>query len=127
MRGNNKAVLERAKRHILSFYAGNGGRKGMIANGNSAGGATDYHKGVRLVEGGDFLISYYDQRKALSKIYGTPKAQADKYSDDKVWQQYKHICGRAYEAIAKEKPKKRRKKAVGHKKAKNGGCVGFLI
>lgn len=127
MKGNNKAVLESAKRHILSFYVGNGGKKTLLKDGEAIGGATDYHKGKNLCEGGTFYVYDKDVRPALQKIMHESKKEAEKYSDDKVWQQYMHICGRAYEEIAKEKPKKRRKRTVKHKQAKKAANLGFLF
>ena len=110
MRGNTKAVMEAAKRHFLSFYRGNGGAKGMIADGEAAGGYTDYHKGKKLALGGNYLIYLGDVKEAVRKIMKQTKAEAAKYSDEKAWQQYLHLAGKAYEAIKKEKSKPAAKK-----------------
>lgn len=130
MKGNTKKVLDSAKRHILSFYAGEGGKKALLADGNAVGGATDYHKGKNLCEGGSFYVYDREVRPALQKIMHQSKKESEKYSDQKVWQQYMHMCGRAYEAIAREKPKmrkKRRKSSTGRKSRPSGGCVGFFV
>ena len=61
---------------------------------------------------------------------GNTKKEAKKYSDDRVWKQYCHMAGRAYESLARKKPKmrkKRRKSSTGRKSRPSGGCVGFFV
>lgn len=75
--------------------AGNGGRYGY---------SSDYEKGSYLVQGGCCAISYYDQRKMLAKIYG--KQNVDNWPDDKVFNTYKHLIGREYAAMLRERNKR---------------------
>lgn len=65
---------------------------------------SDYQKGAALVDGGCFACYYHDQRKFLSKIYG--KKKVDSWENDKVHNTYKHLIGREYDAMLREKNKK---------------------
>ena len=79
----------------LDADAGNGGRYGY---------SSDYDKGAYLVQAGCCAISYNDQRKMLSKIYG--KQNVDKWDGNKVHNTYKHLIGREYASMLRERNKK---------------------
>lgn len=70
--------------------------------------ASDYLKGSALVDIGDFRIYYDDQRKFLAKIYG--KKNVDNWANDKVHKTYKHLIGREYVSMLREREKKQRGK-----------------
>lgn len=68
---------------------------------------SDYQKGAGLVDGGRFACYWDDQRKMLRKIYGS---QVDQWSGHKVHGTYKHLIGREYEAMLREKKQRKQKK-----------------
>lgn len=81
--------------------AGNGGRRVYVSN---------YDKGAYLVQSGCCAIYYGDQAKMLSKIYG--KKNVDKWSSNKIHNTYKHLIGREYDSMQKEKRKTTIRKAT---------------
>lgn len=65
---------------------------------------SDYTKGAVLVDGGCFACYYDDQRVMLGKIYG--KDNVKNWSGDKVHNTYKHLIGREYAAMLRERNKR---------------------
>jgi len=76
--------------------AGNGGVYGKRY-------VSDYQKGAYLVDAGEFRISYYDQGQFLSQIYG--KENVAKWEGQKIHETYKHLIGREYNAMLREREK----------------------
>ena len=68
---------------------------------------SDYTKGAGLVDGGCFACYYDDQRVMLGKIYG--KDNVKNWSGDKVHNTYKHLIGREYAAMLRERNKGKRR------------------
>ncbi len=66
---------------------------------------TDYTKGAALVDGGCFACYYNDQRKMLNKIYG--KRNVDTWDNQKIHNTYKHLIGREYAAMLREKDRRK--------------------
>ena len=62
---------------------------------------TDYQKGVYMAEGGSFLVYYTDQRDFIKKTLEQTEEEANKYTDQKVFETYKHMVGKAVERLAK--------------------------
>lgn len=71
----------------------NAGRRGYVS---------DYHKGAGLVDAASLAI--YDQDRMLSKIYG--KDAVRNWSMAKRHEVYKHLIGREYAAMLRERQKK---------------------
>lgn len=69
---------------------------------------SDYQKGAGLVDGGCFRCYYSDQREFLAKIYG--KKNVDNWANHKVHNTYKHLIGREYVSMLREREKKQRGK-----------------
>ena len=64
---------------------------------------SNYQKGAGLVDGG-YLVCYYDdQKKMLRKIYGK---KVDDWSGEKTHATYRHLIGREYDAMLREREKK---------------------
>lgn len=68
---------------------------------------SDYTKGAGLVDSGFFACSCDDQRVMLGKIYG--KDNVKNWSGDKVYNTYKHLIGREYDAMKREETAKKAK------------------
>jgi hypothetical protein len=67
---------------------------------------SDYQKGRGLVDAGEFRCYHSDQAEFLSRIYG--KKNVDKWSGTKIHNTYAHLIGREYNAMLREKEKKRK-------------------
>ena len=77
----------------------------MDADSYNAGGRgwhSDYAKGAALVDAGGLACYYSDQRNMLRKIYGK---QVDNWSGNQVHSKYKHLIGREYAAMMRQKRK----------------------
>ena len=98
---NTKKAIENAKKHFLSYYEGN--VQQLLDDGRAVGGFTDYQKGVNLARGGSFACYYWDERDAIREILEETEQEANKYSDDKVFDTYCHLAGRVYEKLASGK------------------------
>jgi predicted RecB family endonuclease len=96
MKSNCKIVNDKIKQHIMEYVEDyEYGIETLIENLNAVkfGDVTDNYKAmVKLVEGGEFLISYCDQRDFLNSLGINPDNK--EYSDDKVWDLYKHLIAR---------------------------------
>ena len=66
---------------------------------------SNYNKGAGLVDAGALACYYDDQRVMLGKIYG--RANVNKWSGSKVHNTYKHLIGREYDAMLREKRKRK--------------------
>ena len=69
---------------------------------------TDYTKGAALVDAGCLACYYDDQRVMLGQIYGVENVQ--NWTGDKVHNTYKHLIGREYAAMLRERDKRNGKK-----------------
>lgn len=65
--------------------------------------ATDYQKGAYLVDAG--CLAIWDQYKMLGKIYG--KNNVKNWTNDKKHNVYKHLIGREFASMLKEKRKRK--------------------
>lgn len=45
----------------------------------------------KFVQGGCFLVYYDSVRKFLQELYDETDEEAERYSDEQVWRQYKHV------------------------------------
>ena len=96
---NTKKAIENAKKHFLSYYDGD--KEALLRDGEAVGGFTAYHKGANLAKGGSFACYYWNQRDAIREILEETVEEANKYSDDKVFNVYCHLAGRVYENLKK--------------------------
>lgn len=106
---NTKIVKNRIQRHIRDHGWGKKSLREQIKSlKRDPRVYTDYQAGLKLVDGGSFDI-YYDQvKKTLNKEFKI-NPQNKKYSDDKSWQQYRHLIAREIENMIKPpKPRKKR-------------------
>lgn len=69
---------------------------------------SNYNKGAGLVDAGSLACYYDDQRVMLGKIYGKEKVK--NWDGNKVHATYRHLIGREYDAMLREKAKKKPKK-----------------
>lgn len=100
---DKRTRLQRMKSNADSYNAG----VGSPSNGYRYQ-PTDYQKGAALVDAGCYRCYYSDQREFLSKIYG--KSNVEGWENDKVHNTYKHLIGREYDAMLREKRNKKKKK-----------------
>lgn len=64
---------------------------------------SDYQKGAGLVDGGALACYYDDQKKMLRRIYGK---SVDDWSGKKTHETYRHLIGREYDAMLREREKR---------------------
>lgn len=64
---------------------------------------SDYQKGAGLVDGGALACYYDDQKKMLRRIYGKG---VDGWSGKKTHETYRHLIGREYDAMLREREKR---------------------
>ena len=69
---------------------------------------TNYNKGAGLVDAGCLACYYNDQRVMLGKIYG--KKNVENWDGNKVHNTYKHLIGREYDSMLRERNTKKRGK-----------------
>ena len=74
-----KQQMTKAAKHIVDYYG-----EGFLED------AKTYGKAAELVQDGCFLIWYADARAFLKDLYEESEEQSEKYSNEKVWEQYKH-------------------------------------
>lgn len=87
MKTNTKLVKDRIKRHIKSFINIKDLKSQIkaVKYGNmSDSEAIDY-----IIQGGQFLIYYYDVKNFLNRLGINPDNKV--YSDNKSWQLYKNL------------------------------------
>ncbi len=90
-RSNSKIVNDKVDKHVKSFYDD---IKLLADNKNSAGGS------IKLVESGDFLVYYYDQRKFLDSLNLNNKNNRE-FDDQEVWNMYKLLVSRSIDRLTK--------------------------
>lgn len=88
-RSNSKIIKTACAFHVCDYYDHSDGLK---ADYIAAGGAK------QLVEGGNFLISYYDQRKFLNKL-DLNNNSGREFSNQEVFDMYVLLISRAIEEI----------------------------
>ena len=98
---NTKKAIENAKKHFLSYYDGD--TEALLRDGEAVGGFTSYQKGVNLAKGGSFACYYWDEREAIKEILEETDEEANRFSDDKVFDTYCHLAGRVYDKLASGK------------------------
>lgn len=112
-KSTTKKSKELIRKEMLSYFParGYGVRSNLYAMKIDAeGGAnprehlTDYAKGSNLVQNGCLRIYYDDQAEFLSKIYGKDKIK--KWDNQKIHDTYKHLVGREYSSMLREKGRK---------------------
>lgn len=91
----NKIIIEKNKKHILQYYT----RKSFVSQVKSLicrQYPTPYHAVLHMVEGGCFLIYYFDVNNYLEKKLGLPNrdSRGREYSDVKSWELYCHLLAR---------------------------------
>jgi hypothetical protein len=104
---NNKQVMLQMKEHVLDNFKQENYGGCPVAMQNVVNqieymqnpGETVYQTAERYVEGGSLLVYYYDQRKFLQELLQQTDEQSSKYSDDKVWKLYIHLCARAINGL----------------------------
>lgn len=96
---NTKKINEAFKQHVLDCYDIND----LKANMDAVGGVNEYRKGAGLVEGGSFLVYYYEVKDFLMEVLEQTEDEANKYSDEKSWELYKHKVAQACERLYKGK------------------------
>lgn len=93
-RTNSKSVVEAVDKHIKTFYE------------TEADLAADYHavndKAEALVEGGNFLISYHDQRNFLDSLQLNNNSGRE-FTDDQVFKMYITLLSRGIKQIVEGK------------------------
>jgi len=85
---------EKFEQHVLDFY----NVEDLRADANAAGYGcmTTYQKGFKMVQGGCFLISYYDQNEFFKEC-GFTKSK----NNDDTFDRYAHGIALAIERILK--------------------------
>ena len=78
---------ETAKAIALGYYDNN--IDALLADVNAAGGATAF------IQGGGLAIPYDDQRAELREVYEQTEAQANKYTNEQVFNTYIYVMGQA--------------------------------
>ena len=102
MKSYSKINRQKIQAHILERYDEEmGGVQGLRENVQAARHPRDSEEeaAIRLVEGGDFLISYYDQRQFIDSLELNDTKKD--YSDGEVWHKYKHLLAREINNLIK--------------------------
>lgn len=89
-RSNSKLVKTACAFHVCDYYDT---RDDLVADYNAVDGDAK-----RLVEGGNFLISYYDQREFLNKLDLNNNSKRE-FSDNEVFKMYVYLVSRAIDDI----------------------------
>lgn len=97
-----QSSLDAMKRDADAYNADSQYRTGYRAPSN-------YQKGAALVDAGALACYYDDQKKMLRKIYGK---RVDDWSGEKTHATYKHLIGREYDAMLRERDKQKNAKSV---------------
>ena len=97
---NTKEVRRIMEEHIISAYED---KKALIdtAKGLNHECFSWFQAGVKMAKDGCFLVYYGQAREFLQELFKQTKEQADKYTDEKVWNTYCNMCGMALERVAK--------------------------
>ena len=94
-KANSKHVIDMVDEHIKDNYESLGD---LLGNVDAVGG---YNHASKLVEGGDFLISYYDQRQFLDTLLLNNKSGRG-FTDDQVFKMYVLLVTRGIQRIYKQ-------------------------
>jgi hypothetical protein len=89
-RSNSKVVKTACAFHVCDYYDT---RDDLVADYNAVNG-----NAKKLVEGGNFLISYYDQRNFLDGLHLNNNSGRE-FSDQEVFNMYVLLISRAIEDI----------------------------
>ncbi len=89
-RSNSKSVKTACAFHVCDYYES---RADLVADYNAVA-----CKASSLVTGGNFLISYFDQREFLNKL-NLNNNSGREFSDDEVFKMYVLLVSRAIEDI----------------------------
>ena len=117
LRTTNKIVQERLRVHVLENFAE--AAEHQRDNGNPKatplsclveqidymrhGNRSIYQTGIDYAEGGSMLVYYQEQRDFLREILKQTKAEADKFSDDKVFKLYCHLVAKTIAKLYTER------------------------
>ena len=128
-KSTTKAAKTAVRSEIRSFFSPSTGKGGRSSLENMKKAAdsynadmlpkyhpSDYTKGAALVDGGWMASVPEEQSRLLSKIYG--KENVKSWSADKIHNTYRHLVGREYDAMLREKEcaqKKANRKVSGQK------------
>lgn len=94
-KANSKHIIDVIDGHIKNMYESVGD---LIADVDAVGG---YNHASKLVEGGNFLISYYDQRIFLDNLQLNNNSKRE-FSDDDVFKMYVLLVTRGIQRIYKQ-------------------------
>jgi hypothetical protein len=94
-KANSKHVIDMIDEHIKDNYESPGD---LLVNVDAVGG---YNHANKLVEGGDFLISYYDQRQFLDTLQLNNNSGRE-FTDDDVFKMYVLLVTRGIQRIYKQ-------------------------
>lgn len=103
MKSYSKINRERIRAHILEFYDDErGGVAGLRDDREAARHPRDSEQeaAMRLVEGGNFAISYHDQREFLDSLE-LSDGKGREYSDDEVFTKYCRLLAREINNLIK--------------------------
>lgn len=89
-RANSKIVKQACAFHVCDYYESS---SDLVADYNAVNGNAKH-----LVEGGNFLISYYDQREFLDKLDLNNNSRRE-FSDQEVFEMYALLISRAIDDI----------------------------
>lgn len=108
LRSNTNEVKQRMQDHVLSYFDEGHGwdlhtPKGALKEQLKSFDymPTDYAKGLYMVQGGSFLIYYYDQREFLKNLLDQTEEQANKYSNAQVFAKYSHLVAKTIQDLVK--------------------------
>lgn len=94
-KANSKHVIDMIDGHIKDNYES---LADLVANVDAVGGFNHTNK---LVEGGDLLISYYDQRQFLDTLQLNNNSGRE-FTDDDVFKMYVLLVTRGIQRIYKQ-------------------------
>ena len=84
-----------AQQVAISYYEeyGTDATRSLLVDVQAAGNAKHF------IEGGGLAIYYTDQRKELADIFGQTEEEADKFTDEQVWNRYIQVMSDAISRI----------------------------
>lgn len=102
LRTNSKQVIRQLEADVLepfwpkNYGGGTVGLQNLVDQVDAMryNNRTIYQTALDYVEGGGYLVYFYDCRDYLQKLLQQTDAQAGVYSDDKVWKTYCHLMAR---------------------------------
>jgi hypothetical protein len=107
-KSNVLSVKKKIQDHILAHYnpreygvrSKTSALKMQVQAVSDRSTPTDYHRGLKLAQNGEYLISYYDKRKYLESLNINPKNK--KFDDYKVDHTYNHLIAREIDSLTKK-------------------------